>query len=93
MIQEAQAQVGLDVWTTDYTELVITIVVLGTVIGGASIYVKKRDLSIRKQDQGLEEKLQRLDEMYRNGLISKEAYERLKQEIQEEMEKQKETLK
>jgi hypothetical protein len=31
--------------------------------------------------------------MYRNGRISKEAYERLKQEIQEEMEKSKETLK
>jgi hypothetical protein len=31
--------------------------------------------------------------MYRNGWISKEAYDRLKQEIREEMEKSKETLK
>jgi hypothetical protein len=81
------------VWTTDYTELVITILVLGTVIGGTSIYVKKRGLLIKRQDQEIKEKLQRLDEMYRNGRISKEAYERLKQEIQEEMEKSKETLK
>jgi predicted metal-dependent RNase len=63
------------------------------VIGGTSIYVKKRGLLIKRQDQEIKEKLQRLDEMYRNGRISKEAYERLKQEIQEEMEKSKETLK
>jgi hypothetical protein len=81
-------------WTTDYTELIVMIAVLGSIIGATSLFIVKRDLAhniiqyiiIRKKDKEHVEKLQKLDELYEKGQISREAYMKLKKEYEEEPE-------
>ena len=60
-------------------------------MGAASLFMVKQGLAhsiiqhliIRKKDKEYVDKLQKLDELYKKGQISREAYERLRQEIEE----------